>query len=94
MLVFPADENSAPDLAILREDARRQGTRYSFGDVLLIAEVVAVSSARKDYDDCTATYGRCGIPIYAAPDRAGRRAHPHHRPGRAAPPRGRLTRQR
>ncbi|MGW6395594.1 Uma2 family endonuclease [Streptomyces sp. NPDC055103] len=32
--------------------------------MLLIAEVVSVSSARKDYDDCTAKYGRYGIPVY------------------------------
>ncbi|MFC1417607.1 Uma2 family endonuclease [Streptacidiphilus cavernicola] len=67
-LDFPADENSAPDFAILREDAQRQGTRYSFEDVLLIAEVVSVSSARKDYDDCTAKYGRYGIPVYVVVD--------------------------
>jgi hypothetical protein len=30
---FPADENSALDLAILREDARKEGRRYSFEDV-------------------------------------------------------------
>ena len=65
---FPADENSAPDLAILREDARKEGKRYSFEDVLLISEVVSTSSARKDYDDCTAKYGRCGIPIYLVVD--------------------------
>ncbi|WP_236240593.1 hypothetical protein [Streptomyces sp. CC228A] len=29
-LDFPADENSAPDLAILREDSQRVGKRYSF----------------------------------------------------------------
>ena len=28
---------SAPDLAIMREDAQRQGKRYDFEDVLLIA---------------------------------------------------------
>ncbi|MFE6103534.1 Uma2 family endonuclease [Streptomyces laurentii] len=67
-LDFPADENSAPDFAILREDAQRQGKRYSFEDVLLIAEVVSLSSARKDYDDCTAKYGRYGIPIYMVVD--------------------------
>ncbi|MDH6123125.1 Uma2 family endonuclease [Kitasatospora sp. GP82] len=65
---FPADENSAPDLAIMREDAQRQGKRYGFEDVLLIAEVVSVSSARKDYDDCTAKYGRYGIPVYVVVD--------------------------
>ncbi|MFJ9953560.1 Uma2 family endonuclease [Kitasatospora sp. NPDC091207] len=65
---FPADENSAPDFAILREDAQREGKRYGFEDVLLIAEVVSVSSARKDYDDCTAKYGRYGIPIYLVVD--------------------------
>ncbi|WP_405849140.1 Uma2 family endonuclease [Streptomyces sp. NBC_01518] len=65
---FPADENSAPDLAILREDARKEGKRYSFEDVLLISEVVSTSSARKDYDDCTAKYGRYGIPIYLVVD--------------------------
>ncbi|MFF9017400.1 Uma2 family endonuclease [Streptomyces sp. NPDC014870] len=67
-LDFPAVENSPPDLAILREDSQRVGKRYSFEDVLRIAEVVAVSSARKDYDDCTAKYGRYGIPIYMAVD--------------------------
>ncbi|MFF4911206.1 Uma2 family endonuclease [Streptomyces sp. NPDC001260] len=65
---FPADENSAPDLAMLREDARKEGKRYSFEDVLLISEVVSTSSARKDYDDCTAKYGRYGIPIYLVVD--------------------------
>ncbi len=65
---FPADENSAPDFAIMREDAQRQGKRYGFEDVLLIAEVVSVSSARKDYDDCTAKYGRYGIPVYVVVD--------------------------
>jgi hypothetical protein len=48
---FPAGDNSAADLAILREGAQRQGKRYGFEDVLLIAEVVSVSSARKDYGD-------------------------------------------
>ncbi|MFJ5301592.1 Uma2 family endonuclease [Streptomyces sp. NPDC088350] len=67
-LDFPADENSAPDFAILREDAQRQGKRYGFEDVLLIAEVVSVSSAREDYDDCTAKYGRYGIPVYVVVD--------------------------
>ena len=67
-LDFPADENSAPDFAILREDAQKQGKRYGFEDVLLIAEVVSVSSARKDYDDCTAKYGRYGIPVYLVVD--------------------------
>ncbi|WP_083977546.1 Uma2 family endonuclease [Kitasatospora azatica] len=67
-LDFPADENSAPDFAILREDAQRQGKRFTFEDVLLIAEVVPVSSARKDYDDCTAKYGRYGIPVYVVVD--------------------------
>jgi Uma2 family endonuclease len=67
-LDFPVDENSAPDFAILREDAQRQGKRYGFEDVLLIAEVVSVSSARKDYDDCTAKYGRYGIPVYVVVD--------------------------
>lgn len=65
---FPADENSAPDFAIVRENAQRQGKRYGFDDVLLIAEVVSVSSARKDYDDCTAKYGRYGIPVYVVVD--------------------------
>jgi hypothetical protein len=55
-------------LAILREDARKEGKRYSFEDVLLISEVVSTSSARKDYDDCTAKYGRYGIPIYLVVD--------------------------
>ncbi|MEU5094586.1 Uma2 family endonuclease [Streptomyces sp. NPDC020996] len=65
---FPADENSAPDLAILREDARREGKRYGFEDVLLISEVVSTSSARQDYDGCTAKYGRYGIPVYLVVD--------------------------
>ncbi|MDH6705282.1 Uma2 family endonuclease [Kitasatospora sp. MAA19] len=52
----------------MREDAQRQGKRYGFEDVLLIAEVVSVSSARKDYDDCTAKYGRYGIPVYVVVD--------------------------
>ncbi|MDO0926592.1 hypothetical protein QQY24_14655 [Streptomyces sp. TG1A-8] len=47
---FPADDNSAPDLAILREDARKEGERYGFEDVLLISEVVPTSSTRKDHD--------------------------------------------
>ncbi|MGW3851540.1 Uma2 family endonuclease [Streptomyces fagopyri] len=65
---FPADENSAPDLAILREDARKEGKRYTFEDVLLISQVVSTSSARTDYDDCTAKYGRHGIPVYLVVD--------------------------
>ncbi|WP_425834260.1 Uma2 family endonuclease [Streptomyces fractus] len=77
---FPADENSAPDLAILRQDARREGARYGFEDVLLIAEVVSVSSARKDYDDCTAKYGRYGIPIYLVVDPYAREVVLHTEP--------------
>ncbi|MED7948364.1 Uma2 family endonuclease [Streptomyces sp. BE303] len=65
---FPADENSAPDVVILREGAQRQGTRHVFEDVLLIAKVVSASSACKDYDDCTAKYGRYGIPVYVVVD--------------------------
>jgi hypothetical protein len=34
----------------------------------LISEVVPTSSARKDYDDCTAKHGRYGIPIYLVVD--------------------------
>ncbi|BBA99752.1 hypothetical protein RVR_6507 [Actinacidiphila reveromycinica] len=79
-LDFPADENSAPDFAILREDARRQGKRYGFDDVLLIAEVVSVSSARKDYDDCTAKYGRYGIPVYVVVDPYAAEVVVHSRP--------------
>ncbi|MER6207684.1 Uma2 family endonuclease [Streptomyces sp. NPDC001642] len=77
---FPADENSAPDLAILREDARREGTRYSFEDVLLISEVVSTSSVRKDYDDCTAKYGRYGIPVYLVVDPYAREVVLHTQP--------------
>ena len=77
---FPADENSAPDLAILREDARREGKRYSFEDVLLISEVVSTSSARKDYDDCTAKYGRYGIPIYLIVDPYAQEVVVHSQP--------------
>ncbi|CAM5578518.1 thioredoxin domain-containing protein [Streptomyces narbonensis] len=39
------------------------GKCYSFEGVLLIAEVVSDSSTRKD-DDCTAKYGRYGVPVY------------------------------
>ncbi|MGW4743523.1 Uma2 family endonuclease [Streptomyces sp. NPDC004290] len=67
-LDFPADENFAADLAILREDAQKQGKHYTFEDVLLIEEVVSVSSARNDYDDCSAEYGRYGIPVYVVVD--------------------------
>ncbi|MEV0846091.1 Uma2 family endonuclease [Streptomyces sp. NPDC049954] len=77
---FPADENSAPDLAILREDAQKQGKRYSFDDVLLISEVVSTSSARKDYDDCTAKYGRYGIPIYLIVDPYAQEVVVHSQP--------------
>jgi len=77
---FPADENSAPDLAVLREDARREGKRYSFEDVLLISEVVSTSSARKDYDDCTAKYGRYGIPVYLVVDPYAREVVLHTEP--------------
>lgn len=77
---FPADENSAPDLAIMREDAQRQGKRYGFEDVLLIAEVVSVSSARKDYDDCTVKYGRYGIPVYVVVDPYAGEVVVHTRP--------------
>ena len=65
---LPRRRELGPDFAILREDARRQSKRYSFEDVLLISEVVSVSSARKDYDDCTAKYGRYGIPVYVVVD--------------------------
>jgi hypothetical protein len=77
---FPAEENSAPDLAILREDARKEGKRYSFEDVLLISEVVSTSSARKDYDDCTAKYGRYGIPVYLVVDPYAREVVLHTEP--------------
>ncbi|MGY0058220.1 Uma2 family endonuclease [Streptomyces sp. LZ34] len=65
----------------MREDARREGKCYSFEDVLLISEVVSTSSARKDYDDCTAKYGRYGIPIYLVVDPYAREvpAHRAHR---------------
>ncbi|WP_427920844.1 Uma2 family endonuclease [Streptomyces sp. cg40] len=77
---FPADENSAPDPAILRDDARREGTRYSFEDVLLISEVVSTSSVREDYDDCTAKYGRYGIPIHLVVDPYAREVVLHTQP--------------
>ena len=46
----------------------KRASAYSFEDILLISEVVSTSSARKDYDDCTAKYGRYGIPIYLVVD--------------------------
>ncbi|WP_338677836.1 Uma2 family endonuclease [Streptomyces sp. SCSIO 30461] len=65
-----------------------QGKRYSFEDVLLIAEVVSVSSARKDYDDCTAEYGRYGIPVYLVVDPYAREVVVHTEPtGRSRPAR-------
>ncbi|MFB7377429.1 Uma2 family endonuclease [Kitasatospora purpeofusca] len=48
--------------------------------VLLIAEVVSVSSARKDYDDCTAKYGRHGIPVYVVVDPYAAEVVVHTRP--------------
>jgi Uma2 family endonuclease len=84
---FPADENSAPDFAIIREDAQhvpvrsaREGRRYSFEDVLLIAEVVSTSSVRTDYDECTVKYARYGVPIYLVVDPYQREAVVHTRP--------------
>ncbi|MCF3962722.1 Uma2 family endonuclease [Streptomyces fuscigenes] len=77
---FPADESSAPDLAILRKDATKHGKRHSFEDVLLISEVVPASSARKDYDDCTAKYGRYGIPVYLVVDPYAAEAVVHTQP--------------
>ena len=79
-LGFPADETSAPDLAVIREDARRSGTCYSFEDVLLISEVVSTSSVRKDYDECTEKYGRHGIPIYLIVDPYAREVVLHSKP--------------
>ncbi|WP_234334687.1 Uma2 family endonuclease [Streptomyces sp. NRRL B-1347] len=67
-LGLPADGNSAPALAILREDAQKQGRGYSFQDVLLIAEVAPASLVCENYDGCTAKYGRYGIPIYMVVD--------------------------
>ncbi|MEK2488559.1 Uma2 family endonuclease [Kitasatospora purpeofusca] len=49
-------------------DGKAVMTPQGFEDVLLIAEVVSVSSARKDYDDRTAKYGRYGIPVYVVVD--------------------------
>lgn len=77
---FPADENSAPDLAILREDARRESKGHNFEDVLLISEVVSTSSACKDYDDRTAKYGRYGIPVYLVVDPYAREVVLHTEP--------------
>lgn len=54
--------------------------RYSFEDVLLIPEAVSTSSARKDYDDCTAKYGRYGIPIYLVVDPYAREVVLHTEP--------------
>ncbi|MEU1849764.1 Uma2 family endonuclease [Streptomyces sp. NPDC019990] len=34
----------------------------------MISEVVSTSSAREDYDDRTAKYGRYGIPVYLVVD--------------------------
>ncbi len=48
--------------------------------MLLIAEVVPVSSARKDYDDCTPKYGRHGIPVYAVVDPYAGEVIVHTRP--------------
>jgi hypothetical protein len=73
--------------AIIREDAQhvpvrsaREGRRYSFEDVLLIAEVVSTSSVRTDYDECTVKYARYGVPIYLVVDPYQREAVVHTRP--------------
>ncbi|MFJ5828508.1 hypothetical protein [Streptomyces sp. NPDC093089] len=62
-----------------RERAQWQGERYGFEDVLLIAELVAVSPAREERHDCTAKYGRHGIsggPAAAGGGRVGGGAGP------------------
>jgi hypothetical protein len=67
----PLASRSCPKTAAegeAREDARREGKSYSFEDVRLISEVVSTFSARKDYDDRTAKYGRYGIPVYLVVD--------------------------
>ncbi|MCQ6552364.1 Uma2 family endonuclease [Streptomyces sp. C10-9-1] len=77
---FPADENSAPDPAVLREDARREGKRHGFEDVLPIPGAVSTPSAGGDDDDCTATYGRYGIPVHPVVDPDAQDAVRHTRP--------------
>ncbi|MCK8676145.1 Uma2 family endonuclease [Streptomyces lichenis] len=77
---FPGGEHCAPDFAVLREDASREGARYGFVDVLLISEVVSTPSARKDYDDCTVKYGRYGVPVYLVVDPYAREVVLHTEP--------------
>ncbi|WP_405861295.1 hypothetical protein OG407_24770 [Streptomyces sp. NBC_01515] len=50
----------------------------AFEDVLRISEVVSTSSARKDYDDCTAKYGLYGIPVYLVGEAVDYWQHPRH----------------
>lgn len=42
--------------------------------------MVPVSTARKDYDDCTAEYGRYGIPVYLVVDPYAAEAVVHTQP--------------
>ncbi|MEU6483521.1 Uma2 family endonuclease [Streptomyces sp. NPDC046887] len=79
-LDFPGGEHSAPDFAVLREDASREGAHYGFVDVLLISEVVSTASARRDYDDCTEKYGRYGVPVYLVVDPYAREVVLHTEP--------------
>lgn len=78
---FPGVLNGyAPDVALLNDDAKKNGKSYSYRDVRLVAEVVSRDSRRNDYGAKLDTYAQAGVPAYVIADPLTGLSHVHERP--------------
>ncbi|MFD5648885.1 Uma2 family endonuclease [Streptomyces sp. NPDC127039] len=68
LIIFPGENDAAPDLTIAGIDAERRGDGYSCLDVLTVVEVPSEPEDEKDYVRDVQKYGRFGIGFYLVAD--------------------------
>ncbi|RCG20905.1 Uma2 family endonuclease [Streptomyces diacarni] len=65
---FPGENDAAPDLVILAEEAERRGNSYNCTEVLAALEVPSRPDDDKDYVRNVAKYARFGVDLYVIAD--------------------------
>ncbi|KUN87671.1 hypothetical protein AQJ66_08480 [Streptomyces bungoensis] len=73
---FPGHENGfCPDVALLKDSAKKDEGRWRCEDVEFVAEVISEGTARNDYGPKKTAYAVAGVPLYVIADPYQGRCH-------------------
>ncbi|MEU2051818.1 Uma2 family endonuclease [Streptomyces bungoensis] len=73
---FPGHENGfCPDVALLKDSAKKDEGRWRCEDVVFVAEVISEGTARNDYGPKKTAYAVAGVPLYVIADPYQGRCH-------------------